>query len=146
MAISLVTPRRLLHLYRYMKRAHFPSWARPGEFHARLNQRLGRREEARDSARVALYTPWWTLKYGFTSMAEIAQFPASADEVDRLLTEVTKSSQGGALPAGIAVAVKTDEQVILTPFQYNEVPRHSINSFAKIDIRLRWKCHPRPER
>ena len=94
-----------------MKRVHFPSWARPGEFHARLNQQLGRKEEARDSARVALYTPWWTLKHGFASMAELAQFPADAYEVDRLLSEVTKASQGGALPAGIAVAVKTDDQV-----------------------------------
>ena len=94
-----------------MKRALFPSWARPGEFHARLNHRLGRHEEARDSARVALYAPWWTLKHGFASMAELAQFPPDAAEVDRLLSDVPKSQQGGALPPGIAVAVKTDDQV-----------------------------------
>ena len=103
----------LSFLCRYMKRALFPNWARPGEFHARLNQRLGRQEEARDSARVALYTPWWTLKHGFASMAEIAQFESNAAEVDRLLSEVPKSQQGGALPPGIAVAVKTDDQVLL---------------------------------
>lgn len=112
---------------RYMKRAHFPSWARPGEFHARLNQQLGRREEARDSARVALYTPWWTLKYGFASMAELAQFPADASEVDRLLSEVPKSSQGGALPPGIAVAVKTDEQVRQSKLlKGKSIPQHSV--------------------
>ena len=94
-----------------MKRDHFQSWARPGEFHALLNKHLGRKEEARDSARVALYTPWWTLKSGFTSMAELAQFPPDAESVHRQLSEVAKASQGGALPPGIAVAVKTDEQV-----------------------------------
>ena len=94
-----------------MKRAHFPGWARPYEFNAQLYQKLGREEEARDSARVALYTPWWTLRSGFKACAELARFPGSGAEVRQILSDVMKSSEGGALPPGISVATKTDAQV-----------------------------------
>lgn len=96
---------------RYMKRAHFPGWARPFEFNAQLYSKLGREEEARDSARVALYTPWWTLKNGFRASTELARFPATADAVKDILSEVMKNNEGGPLPPGIAIATKTDEQV-----------------------------------
>lgn len=97
---------------RYMKRAHFPGWARPYEFNAQLYSRLRRVEEARDSARVALYMPWWTLRRGFGATAALAQLPLDAAEVHRQLTEVAKASQkGGAIPAGIGIATKTEEQV-----------------------------------
>ena len=96
---------------RYMKRAHFPGWARPYEFNAQLYKRLGRNEEARDSARVALYTPWWTLRAGFQACANLAQFPGTSAEVRRIMDEVMKSSEGGPLPPGIAVATKTDNEV-----------------------------------
>jgi len=35
-----------------MRASHFPGWARPHEFNARLLQGIGRREEARDSVRA----------------------------------------------------------------------------------------------
>ena len=38
-------------LSRYVRRKHFPGWARPFEFNARLFSRLGRDEEARDGVK-----------------------------------------------------------------------------------------------
>lgn len=96
-----------------MKRAHFPGWARPYEFNAQLYGRVGRGEEARDSARVALYTPWWTLRHGFHATAHLARFPGTASAVKQILSEVMKNTEGGPLPPGIAIATKTDEQVSL---------------------------------
>ena len=94
-----------------MKRAHFAGWARPYEFNAQLYSRLQRTEEARDSARVALHMPWWTLRSGFEAAARLAQLPADAAAVHRQLSEATKANKGGPLPAGIGVVSMTDEQV-----------------------------------
>ena len=94
-----------------MKRAHFAGWARPYEFNAQLYSRLQRAEEARDSARVALHMPWWTLRAGFEAAARLAQLPADAAAVHRQLSEATKANKGGPLPAGIGVVSMTDEQV-----------------------------------
>lgn len=45
--------RTLLHSRaRYMRGSHFPGWARPREFHARLLESVGRHEEARDNVRA----------------------------------------------------------------------------------------------
>lgn len=41
---------------RYMRGSHFPGWARPREFHARLLESMGRDEEARDNVRAC---PCW---------------------------------------------------------------------------------------
>ena len=44
--------RTTLHSWaRYMRGSHFPGWARPREFHARLLEGMGRHEEARDNVR-----------------------------------------------------------------------------------------------
>jgi hypothetical protein len=46
------SPHGALLLRRYMRASHFPGWARPHEFNARLLHGIGRREEARDSVRA----------------------------------------------------------------------------------------------
>ena len=95
----------------YMRPGHFPGWARPYEFNAELYRELGRGEEARDSARIALNMPWWTLSSGFQAIAALAELPANAADVQKALSDELKATSGGALPPGIGMATKTDQQV-----------------------------------
>lgn len=44
-----------------MRNMFFGKWGFPFELAAKLYQRLGRSEEARDTARLALKQPWWTI-------------------------------------------------------------------------------------
>lgn len=44
-----------------MRNMFFGKWGFPFEMAANLYQRLGRPEEARDTARLALKQPWWTI-------------------------------------------------------------------------------------
>lgn len=95
-----------------MKRQHFPSWARPYEFSAQLLSKLGRAEEGRDAARVALCLPWWTLSDGFQAATALAELPADSSEVRRRMTEASRASQkGGQLPPGVGPAPETEQQV-----------------------------------
>lgn len=52
----------------------FPHWGSPHVFSAKLYQRLGRLEEARDEARKALLKPWWTLGDNWVSVMKLAEF------------------------------------------------------------------------
>ncbi|XP_052117452.1 protein IN CHLOROPLAST ATPASE BIOGENESIS, chloroplastic isoform X1 [Arachis duranensis] len=45
----------------YTKKEHFPGFARPFVFNAEVLLRVGRNAEAKDAARGALKSPWWTL-------------------------------------------------------------------------------------
>ncbi|KAG2498379.1 hypothetical protein HYH03_003638 [Edaphochlamys debaryana] len=71
----------------YMRNGHFPGWARPYEFASDLYMGLGRGEEGRDMARMALRLPWWTLRAPFTAVATTAALPADAEKVMWLLSE-----------------------------------------------------------
>ena len=44
-----------------MRNLFFSRWGFPFELAAGLYEQLGRREEARDTARLALKQPWWTV-------------------------------------------------------------------------------------
>jgi hypothetical protein len=44
-----------------MRNMFFGKWGFPFELAAKLYQRLGRSEEARDTARLALKQPWWSI-------------------------------------------------------------------------------------
>lgn len=52
----------------------FPHWGSPHVFSAKLYQRLGRLEEARDEARKALLKPWWSLGDNWMSVMKLAEF------------------------------------------------------------------------
>uniref|UniRef100_A0A6U9QMN9 Uncharacterized protein n=1 Tax=Picocystis salinarum TaxID=88271 RepID=A0A6U9QMN9_9CHLO len=54
--------------------SRFPHWGSPQVFSAKLYQRLGRLEEARDEARKALLKPWWTLGDDWVSVMNLAEF------------------------------------------------------------------------
>jgi hypothetical protein len=45
----------------YTKRGNFPGFARPFAFNAKVLLKLGRNLEAKDAARGALKSSWWTL-------------------------------------------------------------------------------------
>ncbi|KAB5547829.1 hypothetical protein DKX38_011235 [Salix brachista] len=45
----------------YAKKKHFPGFARPFAFNAEVMLKIGRKLEAKDAARGALKSPWWTL-------------------------------------------------------------------------------------
>ena len=54
-----------------MKGSFFQEWATPFEQSALLYELLGRDEEARDTARLALKKPWWTISSDLDRCVEI---------------------------------------------------------------------------
>lgn len=104
----------------YMKGSHFPNWGRPYEFASQLMDKVGRGEEARDVARIALRMPWWTLRDGYQGLRDVGKMMGSnhgggtggCDEVRRMLANQDEMSNGGMLP-GLKTNVKTKKQEAL---------------------------------
>lgn len=71
----------------YARVDHFPGDARPHEFGWGVLAGLGRHEEARDTARVALRMPWWTLQHGYLKTVTTAKLKGGPLEVKALLNE-----------------------------------------------------------
>lgn len=57
----------------YSKKGLFPGFGRPFVFNAELLLKVGRTLEAKDAARGALKSPWWTLGCKYQEVADIAQ-------------------------------------------------------------------------
>uniref|UniRef100_A0A1J3I6I0 Cyclin delta-3 n=1 Tax=Noccaea caerulescens TaxID=107243 RepID=A0A1J3I6I0_NOCCA len=58
----------------YTKRGNFPGFARPFAFNAKVLLKLGRSLEAKDAARGALKSSWWTLGCKYEEIARIAEW------------------------------------------------------------------------
>ncbi|GAA0152113.1 hypothetical protein LIER_10673 [Lithospermum erythrorhizon] len=58
----------------YTKKEHFPGFGRPFVFNAEVLLKVGRNVEAKDAARGALKSPWWTLGCEYQEVAAIAQW------------------------------------------------------------------------
>jgi hypothetical protein len=58
----------------YTKKDLFPGFGRPFVYYANILQKVGRNVEAKDAARVALRSPWWTLGCPYEEVASIAQW------------------------------------------------------------------------
>lgn len=58
----------------YSSRQHFPGFGRPYVFNMELLSRVGREAEAKDAARIALKSPWWTLGTAYQEVAKTAGF------------------------------------------------------------------------
>ncbi|EOA29156.1 hypothetical protein CARUB_v10025424mg [Capsella rubella] len=58
----------------YTKRGNFPGFARPFAFNAKVLLKLGRSLEAKDAARGALTSSWWTLGCRYEEIAHIAEW------------------------------------------------------------------------
>ncbi|PSC67647.1 Cyclin delta-3 isoform 1 [Micractinium conductrix] len=90
----------------YMRNTFFPGWGRPYEFNSQLLARVGRGEEARDVARIALRMPWWSFVDGFAGMRDAATLSGGTIEIRAAMDEQDEMSN---MP-GMKTAVKTEKQ------------------------------------
>ncbi|KXZ51170.1 hypothetical protein GPECTOR_13g657 [Gonium pectorale] len=97
----------------YMRNGHFVGWARPYEFASDLFTQLGRNEEGRDMARMALRLPWWTLRAPFASVAATAALPYDADRVMYLLSEEAAAAASATVNRFNYREPKTAKQIAL---------------------------------
>ncbi|GAU16066.1 hypothetical protein TSUD_339370 [Trifolium subterraneum] len=90
----------------YTKKEHFPGFARPFVFNAEIMLRVGRKVEAKDAARGALKSPWWTLGCMYREVANIAQW--DDEQIEYIKEKVTEEGRQEDLKKG-----KAPEQVVL---------------------------------
>ncbi|CAN1813181.1 Protein IN CHLOROPLAST ATPASE BIOGENESIS, chloroplastic [Linum perenne] len=67
----------------YTRKEHFPGFGRPFAFNAKILLKVGRKVEAKDAARGALKSPWWTLgcPYQVRHLSPFQRMVASVQEV-----------------------------------------------------------------
>lgn len=90
----------------FYTRNHFPGFARPFVFNAEVLLKVGRNIEAKDAARGALKSPWWTLGCRYHEVAEIAQW--DDEQIEYIKEKVTEEGKLEDLKKG-----KPPEQVAL---------------------------------
>ncbi|KAB1214745.1 hypothetical protein CJ030_MR5G004896 [Morella rubra] len=96
----------------YTKKEHFPGFARPFVFNAEVLLRVGRNVEAKDAARGALKSPWWTLGCKYQEVAEIAQW--EDEQIEYIKEKVTEEGKEEDLKKGKPpVQVALDEAAFL---------------------------------
>ncbi|CAM6094841.1 unnamed protein product [Calypogeia fissa] len=84
----------------------FPGFGRPYVFNAQLLHKAGRKLEAKEAARIALKSPWWTLGCSYETVAEIAGW--GNEQVEFMKERVTEEGRKEDLLKG-----KTAGQVAL---------------------------------
>ncbi|XP_057972593.1 protein IN CHLOROPLAST ATPASE BIOGENESIS, chloroplastic-like [Malania oleifera] len=96
----------------YTKKEHFPGFGRPFVFNAEVLLKVGRITEAKDAARVALKSPWWTLGCKYQEAAKIAQW--EDEQIEYMKEKVTEEGRQEDLKQGKAPAqVAVDEAAFL---------------------------------
>ncbi|XP_023533903.1 uncharacterized protein LOC111795609 [Cucurbita pepo subsp. pepo] len=96
----------------YTKKEHFPGFARPYVFNAEVLLKVGRKTEAKDAARGALKSPWWTLGCKYEEVANIAQW--EDEQIEYLKEKVTEEGKLEDLKKGKAPAqVALDQAAFL---------------------------------
>uniref|UniRef100_A0A0E0K7P8 Uncharacterized protein n=1 Tax=Oryza punctata TaxID=4537 RepID=A0A0E0K7P8_ORYPU len=90
----------------FYTRDHFPGFGRPFVFNAEILKRVGRTTEAKDSARVALKSPWWTLGCSYEEAAELAGW--EDEQIEFIREKVSEEGKREDLKKG-----KAPEQVVL---------------------------------
>ncbi|KAK7252819.1 hypothetical protein RIF29_37038 [Crotalaria pallida] len=90
----------------YTKKEHFPGFARPFVFNAEVLLRVGRNVEAKDAARGALKSPWWTLGCKYEDVANIAQW--EDEQIEYIKEKVTEEGRQEDIKKG-----KEPAQVVL---------------------------------
>ncbi|KAF7828706.1 protein IN CHLOROPLAST ATPASE BIOGENESIS, chloroplastic-like isoform X2 [Senna tora] len=96
----------------YTKKEHFPGFARPYVFNAEVLLRVGRNVEAKDAARGALKSPWWTLGCKYEDVANIAQW--DDEQIEYIKEKVTEEGRQEDIKKGKApVQVVLDEAAFL---------------------------------
>ncbi|KAL5705659.1 hypothetical protein ACHQM5_023934 [Ranunculus cassubicifolius] len=96
----------------YTKKEHFPGFGRPYVFNAEVLLKVGRELEAKDAARGALKSPWWTLGCTYQEVAEIAQW--DDEQIEFIKEKVSEEGKEEDLKKGKAPAqVALDEAAFL---------------------------------
>nr|CAB3502270.1 unnamed protein product [Digitaria exilis] len=90
----------------FYSRDQFPGFGRPFVFNAEILKRVGRTSEAKDAARVALKSPWWTLGCSYEEAAELAGW--EDEQIEFIREKVTEEGKREDLKKG-----KAPEQVVL---------------------------------
>ncbi|KAJ4751888.1 cyclin delta-3 [Rhynchospora pubera] len=90
----------------FYTRNQFPGFGRPYVCYAEILLKVGRINEAKDAARVALKSPWWTLGSRYQEVAEIAQW--EDEQIDFIQEKVSEEGRREDLKKG-----KAPEQVAL---------------------------------
>ncbi|KAH7294368.1 hypothetical protein KP509_28G068500 [Ceratopteris richardii] len=86
----------------YANKKHFPGFARPFVFNAELMCKIGRDLEAKDAAKVALKSPWWTLGCKYEDVAKIAGW--GDEQIEYMKEKVTEEGKKEELHKGKAPA------------------------------------------
>ncbi|KAL5788280.1 hypothetical protein ACOSP7_005229 [Xanthoceras sorbifolium] len=96
----------------YTKKDLFPGFGRPFVFSAEILLKVGRTSEAKDAARVALKSPWWTLGCLYEDVATIAQW--EDEQIEYIKEKVTEEGRREDLKKGKAPAqIALDEAAFL---------------------------------
>lgn len=90
----------------YTRKEHFPGFARPFVFNAEVLLKVGRKLEAKDAARGALKSPWWTLGCTYHEVASIAEW--EDEQIEYITEKMTEEGRQedlnkGKPPAQIAL-------------------------------------------
>ncbi|XP_075514892.1 protein IN CHLOROPLAST ATPASE BIOGENESIS, chloroplastic-like [Primulina tabacum] len=96
----------------YTKKEHFPGFGRPFVYNAEILRKVGRNSEAKDSARVALKSPWWTLGCEYQEVANLAQW--EDEQIEYIKEKVTAEGRQEDLKKGKeASQIALDEAAFL---------------------------------
>lgn len=96
----------------YTNKEHFPGFGRPFVFNAEVLLKVGRKLEAKDAARGALKSPWWTLGCRYQEVAEIAEW--EDEQIEFIKEKVSEQGKQEDLQKGKAPAqVSLDEAAFL---------------------------------
>eukprot|EP00257_Ricinus_communis_P016280 XP_015574415.1 uncharacterized protein LOC8288175 isoform X2 [Ricinus communis] len=96
----------------YTRKDLFPGFGRPFVFYAEILQKVRRTSEAKDAARVALKSPWWTLGCAYQEAASIAQW--EDEQIEYVKEKVSEEGKREDLKKGKAAAqIALDEAAFL---------------------------------
>ncbi|KAI3760935.1 hypothetical protein L1987_51339 [Smallanthus sonchifolius] len=96
----------------YTKKDHFPGFGRPFVFNAEVLLKVGRNPEAKDAARGALKSPWWTLGCPYQEVAEIAEW--DDEQIEFIKEKVSEEGKQEDLMKGKdAAQISLDEAAFL---------------------------------
>ncbi|KAI3669804.1 hypothetical protein L6452_41223 [Arctium lappa] len=96
----------------YTKKEHFPGFGRPFVFNAEVLLKVGRNLEAKDAARGALKSPWWTLGCRYQEVADIAEW--DDEQIEFIKEKVSEEGKQEDLKKGKEAAqISLDEAAFL---------------------------------
>lgn len=123
-----------LPLFLLLQNNHFPGVARPYEFNGELLLGAGRKEEARDVARIALRLPWWTMHGDVADCKRVALLDGDAKSIMYQLSEEAMSQSSAARGAQLPRDAKGPSQVAMEQAQLlmNQVAAGELGGWDEI--------------